>query len=283
MLTPRTAATLLISGIIFGVLLKYCVLLNTPTYPIIPIHSYSECNNVLDSLDENSLVLFDVDDTLLYAPDALANLRKKDLSWWFRLKMLLKFPTRFTNTAWMEPLSYMMHQAPRMLIEPTIPTLINTLHQRNIPVLALTSMESGGCGPIPHFPEWRRAMLATLGITFSTRFNDTTFSTLPMRRNTHPVLYQGALCANQQDKGLVLAAFLDHTGFAPSRVVFFDDSRTALQEVGAACARRSIPCMLFHYKQAELLPTVFCHERATAQLAHLITHKQWISDDNYPH
>jgi len=269
--------------VLLHVLMLACLVLvltlpHQKAYPVTKVHSYQECSDILAPLGEQDLVLFDVDDTLMCSPDALANIRKSDLTTWFRLKLFLKFPTRYTSEAWLEPLSYMLQSAQRTLIEPVIPVLIADLQKRGVPVLALTSMESGGCGAIESFPEWRRSTLLRLGVEFTVPFDDATFTMLPQHRGTYPCLYKGALCTNQLDKGLVLAAFLDHFQMNPSRIVFFDDLMIHLQEVGAVCAKRGIPCTLVHYRHVDLLPNTFDHGRAIKQLERLVTHREWLPD-----
>ncbi len=272
----------------------------TSLHPVHRIYSYTDpqCIETLTALDQNSLVLFDVDDTLTYAPDSFANVRKSDLSWWFWIQLLIKFPHLYKKAAQEDLASHVFLQAPRVLIEDGISELINSLRQRHITVLGLTNMLTGKLGIIPHAEEWRYSVLKELGVTFNTTYPDTTFKTvreythipkshsqpdpnvrcMPQSRGNYPTLHKGLLCTNQTDKGTVLGAFLDYAKIKPSMIVFFDDMGPVLQEVGDVCAARGIPCKLFLYRRVELLSQTFCATRTFRQLDHLIRTGVWLGD-----
>jgi hypothetical protein len=246
-------------------------------YPINTITSYSQAMDVLNSLDSNSLVIFDVDDTLIMSSDALAN----KFPWWFRVLSVLKFPGLLFSTHWEDAWSCMWQQALRFLIEPSIVPIIRSLQQRGIKTVALTSMESGGYGCIPSMPHWRYEMLKGMGIEFNSKFKNAEFKSLPKYRGTYPVLFNGILCANQQDKGVVLDAFLSHAQFKPDKIVSFDDSVDDLQAIGKVCHARSIPCILFEYQGIQQVSTQWDTPRALKQIELLVKERKWMSDIQY--
>ncbi|MDQ5940994.1 MAG: hypothetical protein QG632_720 [Candidatus Dependentiae bacterium] len=282
-----------------GGLVAYIAFFTCP-YHMEQIYSYRDprCLEALQALDQQSLVLFDIDDTLVYAPDVLANVRKADLDWRFFVRLFWRFPHLYKRSAREEVASRMLLQAPRALIEKEAAELINSLKNRHIPVLSLTNLPTGALGTIPCAEEWCYELLKSLGITFSSTRADTRFTTvrdhprapinetgldlnirnMPRYRDNYPRLYKGLICTNQTHKGLVLSAFLDHAQSAPSLIVFFDDTASALQEVGEICAHRGIPCKLFLYRGAEYLGQTFCQTRALNQLSRLIRTGVWVGD-----
>ncbi len=216
----------------------------TNTYPVNGLTSYADLDTQPFAC-LGTLVLFDVDETIITMPDQL------DFTLPFRLRVLWHFPQFIYTQNWEWVYSKLWQQAQFMLVEPIVAQLINELKSCGCIVLGLTSMESGEYGAIAHMPEWRFNTLANFGIKFSQQFGNYTFTNLASYRSNYPVLYKGILCANQQPKGDVLRAFLDQTGLRPSKIVFFEDNMTNLQSVGMMCNALGIPVDMYHYTGAE--------------------------------
>lgn len=244
-------------------------------YPIKPLESYVQVMSLAQQCDKDTLILFDCDDTLIVGYDGLANYHPP---FFFRIRAVLRYPQLFKRENLLHYASIMFDQAQRFVIEPAVIKLIDELKQQGCIVLALTSMETGSMGVIKDFPEWRYAMLKGFGIEFSQTFPDVRFTKLPEYCNTLPALYKGMLCCNQQIKGKVLAAFLEHFNLKPSKIIFFDDSKSHLNSVGATCEEKNIPCELYHYLGAKKVQGVWNMDRALLQLDNLVQHNKWVTD-----
>jgi len=249
--------------------------INKPTYPITTINSYEQALPELQNIDSQTLVLFDVDDTLITSQDALA--RTSNFPWNFKLSLFTNYPWLINSKNFEMIWSKMWQQAPRVLIEPDIVSYIHDMQDKHAIVLALTSMESGSYGVIKNMPEWRYAMLKNMGIVFSKQHANTTFTKLPTYRNHHPVLYNGILCANQQNKGLVLDAFLIYCECKPSKIISFDDDINALKAIGKTCKKYAVSFVLFHYKSNKL-PNTWSSQKALQQFKYLIDENRWVHD-----
>lgn len=208
------------------------------------VHSIVSFNDFsMQSIEcSGTLVLFDVDETLITLTDRL------DFSWPFRLQLLWHFPQFINKQAWEFVYSHLWQQAEFLLVEPIVAQFIQQLRSCGCIVLGLTSMESGSYGVIPNMPEWRYQTLAHFGIVFTQMFGDSIFINFSSYRNNYPVLYKGILCANQQPKGKVLKAFLQQYNIQPKKIIFFDDQIEALQSVGDVCVQLHIPYALYKYK-----------------------------------
>jgi uncharacterized protein DUF2608 len=237
---------ILISAIIITLIAGgfYFLWPRTNTYPVNELASYADLD-MQSLICPGTLVLFDIDETIITMPDRL------DFTLPFRLQLLYRFPQFIYTSEWEWVYSQLWQQAEFTLVEPVVVQLINELKSRGCIVLGLTSMESGAYGAIAHMPEWRFNTLADFGIEFSQQFGNYTFTNLASYRSNYPVLYKGILCANQQPKGDVLRAFLDQNGLKPDKIVFFEDSMTNLQSVGAMCDALDIPVEMYHYTGAE--------------------------------
>lgn len=199
------------------------------------ISTFDDARNELNNVDSKTLVLFDVDDTLVTQPDFITK------------------ACYFPAIKWELLYSYVWANYPRVLIEQQVVDIINNLKKKGAYVLALTHMESGSFGVVESIPKWRYKRLKQNGITFSANFRNMIFENFPMYEDSKPLLYKGILFANKQDKGSVLEAFLKRTGLKPSRILFFDDLIENLQSVSKVCKKRRISCLLFNYRGTKIV------------------------------
>lgn len=225
----------------------------------------------------NSLILFDIDDTLISTVDTMGHTSPPLL---FKLRALIKHPQLLFRKNWEYYYSIMWQQTEWFIIEPDTVSIIADLKKQDCIVLGLTSMETGTFGTMENFPEWRSQILTQLGIEFSHKFPNAIFNKLPRHRNNYPELYNGLLCCNQQSKGLVVSAFLDQFQLQPNMIIFFDDSANNLASVEDACKQRNIPFKGFQYRGAEKLSQKWDMQKALLQLDYLIQNKKWLSDNN---
>lgn len=220
---------------------------NEKNPPFTSITSYNEVACLLAKLDDKALVLFDVDDTLITSHA----LNKNYLSWWFKLLFSMRHPY-YATMNWELYYSKMWKYAEFNTIEPIIVDLMHRFKNQDITLLALTSMETGSYGVISNMPKWRYHILKELGIEFSQHYGNITFTQFPYYRKNYPQLKHGILCANQEDKGKVLRAFLEHTQLKPSKIVAFDDNIGALKSIKKECLDRNIPFYGYHYAGSQL-------------------------------
>lgn len=239
-------------------------------YPADTIISYQ---HPLPDVDKNTLVLFDVDDTLITSPALNPNY----FTWWFKALFILRYPSHITLN-WENAYSLLWATVPFTLTDPSVIDAIKTFQEKHATVLALTSMESGSYGLIESMPVWRYTMLKHMGIEFSQQFADHVFDNFPPYRSNYPTLYKGILCANQQNKGAVLQAFLTYAKLKPSRIIAFDDSLAALQSIGKICETAAISCTLIQYRHPET-PATWNAWHALEQFEYLIKEHRWMSDE----
>lgn len=189
--------------------------------PFQSIWAYSEVQNIFASCDKNTLITFDVDDTIITTKDFIAR-DPNTIPWLFKLRALLKYPeiARSEKLRWVY--SIMFQNTERFVLDQNIVPSIKQLQDKGVPIIALTFMPSGTVGITPHMPEWRANMLKSFGIDFSGTFGDTCFTSLPQDNGDYPCLYKGILCTNQVKKGTTLGAFLDYHKPNIDRIISLD-------------------------------------------------------------
>ncbi len=242
------------------------------------IRSFQEAEAILATTDKNTLVLFDVDETLIYWADKIQYPKFK--SQWQDMKKMAWERAGDRQTLLR---SKIFLKCKKVLIEPFVADIIRQLQDREVKVLALTKMESGNYGIIPLMEEWRYQELRDLGITFkSWSDHRMEFSQCVTRENNYPVFYKGILVTNRHEKGEVLGAFLDtifeREGYKPDRVMLFEDQIGNLQSVEQELASRGIAFEGYHYlgpyPDAEFDPII-----AQYQLDYLHDHEEWLTDE----
>ena len=241
------------------------------------INSYKEVQDIFDQCDNNTLITFDVDDTLFTALDFIA--RDLEHSIWFKISVAIKYPWLIFNKKKIEWIgSTVVQKARRLVFDPDIVGIIKQLQKRGCSIVALTAMETGSVGVIESLPKWRAKMLKDLGFDFSGRFQDTSFKKFNSYKKQFPCIYSGILCTNKESKGDVLAAFLDYYNLKPDKIISFDDLNYTLGSISKECKRRKINFQGYQILGAKKIPGKWSTKRAILQLDYLIKHNQWLSD-----
>lgn len=278
--------------ILSALIISFIALLAGVTYtnflpgcsPIADIDSFAQAQSVLDKADANTLVLFDVDDTLLVPTNKIFRNKnlEKNAAWYTQLRN--ETLGKATKNEW-ELLHLWVLKDDFMLMEPDIVDTIRSLQDRGVKVLALTALVPGRAFAIPSMAHWRFENLKKHGIDFSkTSFGNMTFDELPTIKDAHdnpqhPVLYKGIICTTKLSKGDVLGAFLNRVNFKPTQIIFFDDKLERVKEVEKEVQKRGIAFYGFVYHGAEHLPEELDKKLGEYQLHHLVKHEEWINED----
>lgn len=247
----------------------------------------------LDKVDQQTLVVFDVDETLIKPTDAAlqflwkpAVFSKADVQWMTRLRAKLRSyltaaysscPDQAFKKAW----SQQLLKSSYVPIEPITVETIKKLQKRGIKVIALTACRAGRRGDIPALQQWRFDELKKLGIDFSDAFSfkEKWFDELPLNEGYHPMYYQGILMATYTiPKGRVLASFLDYCGWVPKKILFFDDRKDYVESVVQAMRERGISCRGYWYCAAIHQKAKLNRSLVQVQFDYLMQHGKMISE-----
>jgi len=246
------------------------------------IASYDQVAPVFQRADEDTLVVFDVDDTLTIPSDVAARsiFAESIEGWLYRIYYWKRYSPEQTDDYGNKLLSVVFAKTPFQLIEPKIKDYIADLFKRSVKVIACTAMSPGTWGVISNAHEWRYQKLQELGIDFSLSFNTEhiIFDNLKKCNDNYPMFYKGILCAARNSKGKVIGAFLDRIGWKPKKVIFFDDMKDFIATVVDEMKRRNIPCECYCYRGAQHLQDPVDRAVARLQLRCLIERAEWLTD-----
>lgn len=246
---------------------------------ITSILKIEEARLCLENADENTLVIFDIDRTLVLMGDQLLHSGKSG----FKAKIRTypaysQLPQNEQDTL----LSIVLLKTSHQIIEPESVEIIHQLQSKNIKTIACTTLETGQFGIIPSMEKWRVDSLKHLDLNFENAFpNIPEIRFFPNEPNRFPLFMSGALIASKRTKGEVIKLFLERLGWQPKKIVMIDDQLSALESVVNELNEFQIEFQGFHYRYVEeLLDRQILDESLIhLQLSHLLEYHVWLTDE----
>ena len=249
------------------------------------IDSLEQAQPILEQAGKNSLVIFDIDDTLTYPTDTIQTAWGQSTEGREFYRKLEEHIASSPNPDELSGsiFSKILLAVKPHTVEPQTASVIKKLQDRGIKAMALTNWPTGKLGKIPSMPAWRFDKLAEVRINFSTGFD---LQEIFLNKNKdkftsdkQPVFYKGILLTDGADKGSVLGAFLDFMHYTPDRIIFFDDRATQVESGKNEAKVRGIPFYGFVYKAAEKLSRQYDPAIIALQLEYLIKHDEYITEE----
>ncbi|HAB99603.1 MAG TPA: hypothetical protein DCE71_07270 [Parachlamydiales bacterium] len=234
------------------------------------IRSFQEIE--FDSLPQKSLMIFDVDETLITPSDAILKPIAGNFKGWQKIP-----PEQFEHY-----ISVVFANTTYALVDKATPAFLATLHRQEIPTIGLTACSTGCIGVIPSMALWRCDQLSKLGINFSFCFREEYIFSELLNTTAHPPLFKNGILftgdlqhPEKSSKGLLLDAFLTRTTWKPEQIVFIDDNLMHLEAVQQILDQRKIP---FRGYRMDNLSPVFNEKIADFQIETLLNTSKWIPD-----
>jgi len=234
------------------------------------IHSFQEIK--FDDLPQKTLVIFDIDETLITPADVLLKPVGGNFKGWQKIK-----PEQLEHY-----LSIMLANTNYVLVDQAIPSLLAVLHQQKISTMGLTACSTGCVGVIPSMTQWRCDQLRQLGINFSSYFTEEYIFSELVDVTAHPPLFKNGILftgdlqhPEKSSKGQLLGAFLDRVAWNPEQIIFIDDHLKHLEAVQKMLDQRKIP---FRGYQMDTPSPMLNEKIAAFQIQTLLDSGNWISD-----
>lgn len=235
---------------------------------IITTNNFSLIEKEATQLDASSLMLFDVDGTLIIPKDAILNPKGRTL---FN-ELIASYRDR-------DLFREIRMQASHALVNGRSIHLMHKLQNAQIPVIAFTAAPSVVKG-VEEAGIWRVHELKRYGLDFSLAFPKWESLTLPKNENYPyaPMFKLGVLYSSFHPKGDILALFLKQIALKPKKVIFVDDEFEHVQSVVTCLDKEDIPCVGIYYTAANEIPCNVNKDLAQFQINYFIEHAIWLSD-----
>ena len=232
----------------------------------------------IPKLDEHSLVIFDIDDTLVIAENGFGSRHnKKGFAIWYPLYEKLR--KAISRDKLKVLLSRMDVES--QLIDKNVIHLIDLIKKQNAKVCALTLAFTGKCGDEEHNEEHRFQTLQKLGIDFRSSFPEYESFTLSelVTEDSVPMFHKGILLTAYSTKGQTLTVFLNTINWWPNKIIFIDDRIEKLEDVARIAKEKNIEFLGLHYLATEDLPCDVDPKVAEFQMNYLLEHEQWVGEE----
>lgn len=244
------------------------------------IHHCKTIQEVLPYLEQttpNTLVVFDLDDTLITKTDKVLRPPAKDyhMGCYFKLIQKVKFDQI------VHYISIIETTAQPELVDPSWPSIIADLQKITPYVMAHTAAFPKKMGIIENFPEFRHQLLAALGIDFSpvsAIYPNVELTELDHIPNVHPVFHAGMLFSENYAKGEALGTFMNHYKVTPEKVIVVDDLTNNLRTIEREMNKRGIPFVGIHFEEQNLFNDTYDEDLAAVQYHYLVEKEVWKND-----
>jgi hypothetical protein len=249
--------------------------LEPPLPQILSTSDWDVIEKLVEEADKDTLVLWDVDQTLLTPNDAILKPKwEKRLDQWLGGKKFIVDESGKTRYVFRE----ILMSAPHSLLEERSVSFIQSLQIREIPTIAFSAAPGGKIGKIDSFVDWRIDELNRFGFDFSSSFAGVETLQLPKDADIEypPIYKSGVLITSLHDKGPVLLNFFKKLNWTPKKVIFIDDQMGNIESV-VQSLEGVTEAIGIHYTAASVLPSDLDEEVAKEQVTHFIKTGEWNS------
>lgn len=224
--------------------------LNGEAMNIIATEKIADVFELFSGIDNNTLVIFDVDSTLLVSADKY--LRRSAFK-----KFKIEYE-QYTNKLTEEERSLILHllvmESPSQLMESDFIKLLNYIERKRSCTLACTAARFHHIGTI-FFPEFRFTELKSLGIDFSKSYSgQRKFTTDSLTKQNEAGIDRGIVYTGHfLKKGFFVEEIISLIGFMPNKIIIIDDKKNNLESFYFTLQAKypAIEFLGIHYRKIE--------------------------------
>jgi FMN phosphatase YigB (HAD superfamily) len=266
-------------------------MLNT-TPKIIKSYNLNPLEKIIKTDNQDTLIIFDIGNVILRRPDNFFNWVNADKSNIILKKYIFdRYKVYATQNKINPELSdteksiiwvNIKNKANKIITSPEILSLINKIQEKNIPVIALTLIDTGIQETKEDIEHDRINDLLKLGINFSKAFNINLLNLTNINNpDSKPVFKNGILFADKAPKGETLKLFLEKLNLNPKKIIFIDDSIEYINSVAKTSQELNINFIGIHYLIKETFYVNQNIELNNKQLDYFFKHQIWLNDETF--
>ncbi|MDR0296913.1 MAG: DUF2608 domain-containing protein [Rickettsia sp.] len=230
---------------------------------------------IIGNLDQDSLVLFDVDDVLIMDQDEYR------LTHPYRQQWRVESKNRLTREERQLFFSIILKNRTIRLVDPHIADILSRLWEKQIPTAALTKLYTGRFGVIEDLTNWRLKELKGINIDFmrSTPIKEEILIDELHIENGIPMMKEGVILTANVDKGAVLENILHKKNYYPKTIIFVDDVLENIESVEKICTKLQINFYGFEFNGTSLVPEAELDKKSEKIRFEILENEhRWVTD-----
>jgi len=259
----------------FLILFSFLIAKDANTSETLSTNNLTVLENLIEDADEHTLILWDVDHTLITPDDPILKPKWENLldEWLGGGKSIVEASGK-TRYVFRE----ILMSAPHSVVDQGSLALMEKIKQKQIPMIAFSAAPGAKVGKVESFIDWRIDELKRFGFDFSGSFSDIQPFTLPKDPELEfsPVYKSGVLITSLHDKGSVLLNFLHEIQWKGKKIIFIDDQFSNIQSVVQSLEALNIEVIGIHYTAARDLPCELNEEESFSKLSHFLKSGEWL-------
>lgn len=260
-------------------------LLNLLLYLIIPISSYGQIiptysvdsvtmKDLLLKIDQNSLVLIDIDNTIITPKSQLFR---------YNNNPYINFTQNLYSFAINDPsvnnvIAQLMQQRQMMLVEEGWINFINQMKKQGATVLGLQEVTIP-CNLIENYEGWLYTLLYGFNINFTSKINDKDVFRFDQHDASAPIFYLGIIFTGNNSKVKSLIEFLKIISKVPTKIIVFANNKKDLKDIDSYLRNIDIEYYGIEYLGWQQLQGSPDAQVVKLQQSTLLNTGQWLEDD----
>lgn len=257
-------------GLILAIMLDlaYAVII-IPTYSV----NSSTIDTLLEKVGENSLVLINIDDTIITPKSLMFHYNSPYRTFIGELVSLQK-----SQPSMDELIASLILQRQVMLVESSWPSFINKLKSKGALVFGFTRVNPV-TARIKDFEEWQYQQLRSLAIEFTDKVSKQEIFKFDGKSKEPPIFYKGIIFTTYVSKEEVLRQFLSITRIVPKNIIVFEYKKSNLNNIDKFFRTIDLDCFGIEYLGFEELQGVPDDKLVEFQKETLLRDGKWLEDD----
>ncbi|WP_342260255.1 DUF2608 domain-containing protein [Candidatus Tisiphia endosymbiont of Metellina segmentata] len=263
------------NNFLLKLLLIFIMLPYTAYAIIIPTYSIDSVTvkNLLEKIDASSLVLINIDDTIVTPKSKMFRYANPYRGFVEELASLAKYHPNVD-----EIIAKLLLQRQVMLVEASWPKFIDKLKSSGALVFGFTKINPA-CRLIKNYEEWQYEQLSRLSIKFTDKINNKEILKFDETDKRSPIFHKGIIFTDYLNKAQALREFMSITNILPNNIIIFENRKSELDNIDNFLRTIDLDCYGVEYLAVTELQGTPQEDIVKFQQEILLKTGKWLEDD----
>lgn len=231
----------------------------------------------LQNASKDTLVIFDVGDTLITCDEPLFHSKNKSAFGKVSEQLFQDMSKERVD----ELMTIILNERKTSLVDYKILDLLDLIRNKDLTIIALTTCGTGKYGLIEKMEDWRIHQLEALGLSFEEMsLQDEKWFDSMHGPHGVPLLKKGIVFTAQMDKVLVLEELFKIEKLTPKKIIYIDDKIEVVKDMQAFCEKLRIDFLGFEYTAVKERPVQKIDEKLIEIQLNILLHEGlWVTSE----